>query len=344
MPALALSLPSPGHHVLSWRFHTLYASTNRHARLKGGSLCVSSIIGGSGHVGTYLVPSLVEAGHEVVNLTRGKRQPYQQHAAWKSVEQVVVDRGRMEADGIFGQRVADLRPDVVIDMICFTLDSAMQLVEALRGRVQHLLSYGTIWVHGPSVQVPTTEEQPRRPFGEYGIQKAAIEAYLLDQTRRYGFPATVVHPGHIVGPGWAPLNPQGISTLASLSRSPAARSWRCPTWAWRRCTTSTPRTWPSFSWRSLANWSTAVGQSFHAVSPGALSLRGYAESVYRLVRPAARVALPAAGSPGRNRSSRSWRKPPGTTSRTAPIAASPRRSVWWATSRATPRCRPSTRR
>ena len=102
---------------------------------------------------------------------------------------------------------ADLRPDVVIDMICFTLESATHLVEALRGRVQHLLTAGTIWVHGPSVQVPTTEEQPRRPFGEYGIQKAAIEAYLLDQTRRYGFPATVVHPGHIVGPGWAPLNP-----------------------------------------------------------------------------------------------------------------------------------------
>ena len=31
------------------------------------------IIGGSGHVGTYLVPRLVEAGHEVVNVTRGQR-------------------------------------------------------------------------------------------------------------------------------------------------------------------------------------------------------------------------------------------------------------------------------
>ncbi|HIQ05374.1 MAG TPA: NAD(P)-dependent oxidoreductase [Anaerolineae bacterium] len=29
------------------------------------------IIGGTGHVGTYLVPRLVEAGHEVISLSRG---------------------------------------------------------------------------------------------------------------------------------------------------------------------------------------------------------------------------------------------------------------------------------
>ncbi|HZP83080.1 MAG TPA: hypothetical protein VFB21_15675 [Chthonomonadaceae bacterium] len=35
------------------------------------------IIGGSGHVGTYLVPRLVEAGQGVINLSRGQREPYQ---------------------------------------------------------------------------------------------------------------------------------------------------------------------------------------------------------------------------------------------------------------------------
>jgi nucleoside-diphosphate-sugar epimerase len=62
--------------------------------------------------------------------------------------------------------------------------------------VQHFLHTGTIWVHGPSVAVPTTEMQPRKPFGEYGIQKAAIEAYLINEARRNGFPVTIVHPGH----------------------------------------------------------------------------------------------------------------------------------------------------
>jgi nucleoside-diphosphate-sugar epimerase len=35
-----------------------------------------AIVGGSGHVGTYLVPRLVAAGHDVVNVSRGKREPY----------------------------------------------------------------------------------------------------------------------------------------------------------------------------------------------------------------------------------------------------------------------------
>ena len=44
-------------------------------------------------------------------------------------------------------------------------------------------------------------------FDQYGIDKAAIEAYLLEEAQRSGFPANVLHPGHIVGPGWMPLNP-----------------------------------------------------------------------------------------------------------------------------------------
>jgi len=31
--------------------------------------------------------------------------------------------------------------------------------------------------------------------------------------------------------------------------------------------------------KAMANWSTSVGESFHAVSPTALTLRGYAEAV-----------------------------------------------------------------
>jgi len=50
------------------------------------------IIGGSGHVGTYLVPALVQRGHEVVNVCRGAARPYRPHPAWKAAEQVVVDR------------------------------------------------------------------------------------------------------------------------------------------------------------------------------------------------------------------------------------------------------------
>jgi nucleoside-diphosphate-sugar epimerase len=239
------------------------------------------VIGGTGHVGTYLVPRLVETGHEVVVLARWQREPYQPNGAWKWVERQTIDRASQEADGTFGSIVAGLGPDSVIDLICFTLDSARHLTEALAGRVQHFLHCGTIWVHGPSVVVPVTETQPRRPFGEYGIQKAAIEAYLLDQARRHGFPATVLHPGHIVGPGWAPLNPAGHFNPAVFGILGRGEELALPNLGMETVHHVHADDVAQIFMQALAHWSVAVGESFHTVSPAAITLRGYAESVSR---------------------------------------------------------------
>jgi len=237
------------------------------------------IIGGAGHVGTYLVPRLVEAGHEVINISRGQRGPYQPHAAWKSVRQVVADREAEDKAGTFGQQVRELKPDVVIDMICFTLESARHLATVLRGQVQHFLHCGTIWVHGPTVQAPATEEQPRRPFGEYGIQKAAIEAYLLDEARRNGFPATMLHPGHIVGPGWEPLNPAGHFNPQVFAKLARGEELALPNLGMETIHHVHADDVAQAFMQALANRSMAVGESFHVVSSAALTLRGYAESM-----------------------------------------------------------------
>ncbi len=237
------------------------------------------IIGGTGHIGTYLVPHLVGAGHEVICINRGQHEPYQPHTAWKSVQHVAMDRVAEEKAGTFGSRVHDLKPDVVIDMICFTLDSARHLVEALKGQVQHFLHCGTIWVHGPSLMVPTTEEQPRRPFGDYGIQKAAIEVYLLDQARRHAFPATVLHPGHIVGPGWVPLNPAGNFNPQVFGRLAHGEELALPNLGLETVHHVHAEDVAQAFWKALDHWSRAVGESFHVVSPAALTLRGYAEAM-----------------------------------------------------------------
>jgi nucleoside-diphosphate-sugar epimerase len=167
------------------------------------------VIGAMGHIGTYLVPRLVAAGHDVIAVSRGRREPYHAATAWQHVERITLDRATAESTGEFGARIAALRADIIIDLICFELESAKHLVGALQGRVQHFLHCGTLWVHGASEVVPVEESAPRRPFGHYGVQKAAIEAWLLEQSRTDNFPATVLHPGHITGPGWVPINPAG---------------------------------------------------------------------------------------------------------------------------------------
>ena len=136
------------------------------------------VIGATGHVGTYLVPRLVRAGHEVVALSRGEREPYLPAPEWRRVERVLVDREAEDAAGKFGQRVAALAADAVVDMLCFAPGSVQQLVDALRPTRPLLLHCGTIWVHGPVARVPVTEDEPRTAYGEYGTGKAATEALL----------------------------------------------------------------------------------------------------------------------------------------------------------------------
>jgi nucleoside-diphosphate-sugar epimerase len=238
-----------------------------------------AVIGGSGHIGSYLTPRLVENGHTVLCVSRGERQPYVAHGAWNQVEQVTLDRAAEEAKGTFGTKIRELEADCVIDLTAYTLESTRQLVDALRGRVQQFLHCGTIWVHGPSIEVPVTEEQPRKPFGEYGIRKAAIEAYLLDEARRNRFPATVLHPGHLVGTGWVPLNPAANFNPAVFADLAAGREIALPNLGRETLHHVHADDVAQAFVKALAHWSSAVGESFHVVSPAAVSLAGYAEAV-----------------------------------------------------------------
>ncbi len=237
------------------------------------------VIGGRGHIGTYLVPRLVELGHEVVVISRGQQQPYQPHGAWSKVRQVSADRAAEDAAGTFGRRVRALEPDVVVDLICFELESARQLVEGIRGQATHLLHCGTIWVHGPSVEVPTTEEQPRRPFGDYGVKKEAIERYLLDESRHGGLPATVLHAGHIVGPGWEPVSPAADFDPGPFTALAQGRELLLPNLGMETVHHVHADDVAQSFVQAMANRSAAMGESFHVVSPAALTLRGYAEAV-----------------------------------------------------------------
>jgi len=178
------------------------------------------LIGGSGHVGTYLVPALADRGHDVVNVSRGTAAPYRPHPAWKAIEQVHVDRTVEESKGTFGSRIAALDADIVIDMIAFELEGTQQLVQALHGRVEHYLFCSSIWVYGHATSIPSTEVDRPNAIDTYGVNKAKIERWLMRQARRNGFPATCFRPGHIVGEG---LVRPGTQALLLAIRTMEAR-------------------------------------------------------------------------------------------------------------------------
>jgi nucleoside-diphosphate-sugar epimerase len=237
------------------------------------------VVGATGHIGSYLVPRLVAEGHEVVAMSRGLRSPYVEGPAWDQVERVPTDRDAEDAAGTFGPRVAALRPDAVVDLVCFTVPSARQLLEALAPAGSYLLHCGTIWVHGSAVEVPVTEDAARRPFGDYGTQKAAIEKLLIGEARRGTLLCTVLHPGHIVGPGWAPVNPAGNFNLDVFSRLAKGDELCLPNLGLETVHHVHADDVAQGFAKALANPGAASGEAFHVVSGRALTLRGYAESV-----------------------------------------------------------------
>jgi nucleoside-diphosphate-sugar epimerase len=235
------------------------------------------VIGATGHVGSYLVPRLVRAGHEVVALSRGAREPYVPAPEWSAVARVTADREAEDAAGAFGERIAALAPDAVVDMLCFTPESARQLLDALRPARPLLLHCGSIWVHGPVARVPVTEDEPRTAYGEYGTGKAAIEALLHRETIAGGVPSVVLHPGHITGP-WPSITPAGNLDLDG----------------WRRLATGEPLALPGLglgvlhhvhaddvaqAFERALTHPAAIGSSFHVVSEQAMTLRGLAAGV-----------------------------------------------------------------
>jgi nucleoside-diphosphate-sugar epimerase len=235
------------------------------------------VIGGSGHVGSFLVPRLVRAGHEVINLTRGARAPYVDDEAWTEVEQIQVDRAAEDAAGTFGQRIATLEADVVVDMICFTPESAAALVEALRGQIGHLVHCGTIWRYGVSLKQPMREDDTSPPFGEYGTQKAAIAELLAAETRSGGLVTTVLQPGHISGPGWPPIGPLGNLDPNIWYALSAGQEIAVPGLGAELMHHVHADDVAQAFQLAVEQRDAAAGESFNVVAPSALTVRGFLE-------------------------------------------------------------------
>lgn len=238
------------------------------------------VVGGSGHIGTYLVPRLVRAGHEVINVSRGTRCAYTAAPEWESVRQVTADREHEDREGRFGRRIAELEPDVVVDLVCFTIESATALVEALRGNAGHLLHCGSIWRYGVSRKLPMSEHEDcaDAPFGEYGIQKQRIARMLKRETAAGGLDTTSLHPGHIVGPGWHPIGPLGNLDPAVWHALSAGATLRIPgIGAELMHHVHADDVAQAFE-HAVARRAQAAGEDFNIVAPSALNVRGYAET------------------------------------------------------------------
>ncbi len=240
------------------------------------------VIGGTGHIGSYLVPRLVLAGHNVKVIARHSHPRYSiSNFGWERVEWILVDdRRKAEEDGSWKKLMESFEVDVVIDLICYTPEQNRMMIESFKGRIRHFLHCGSIWAYGATLRAPCQESFPRNPFGGYGINKAKIEADLIREYQTNGFPATIIHPGHISGPKWLPIDPQGtISGVGVYEKLARGEVVELPGSGLATLHHVHADDLAQLFQRAIERRNVAIGEAFSGVAPYAMSFLGCAEFV-----------------------------------------------------------------
>ena len=163
------------------------------------------VIGGSGHIGSYLVRELVKKGYTVYAVMRGNRTPYgYEEEVWDKVHIVQMSRAELYESSF----IEELNAEVVCDLIAFDLEGVKKIVSKIKNDAFYI-QIGSIWTYENKMYRPVDEEHPKNSLSAYGKAKGEIEEYLLALAREKKLRATVIHPGHISGKEWQPINPQG---------------------------------------------------------------------------------------------------------------------------------------
>ena len=153
------------------------------------------VIGGTGLISTAIVQQLVDRGDAVTVFNRGRTLV----RVRGSIEILVGDRW---LPGSLEGAVSGRTWDAVIDMTAFAPANGDQLVQAFWGRTAQVVLCSTVCVYGgPAVELPIRETSPRSPFGNYGVNKAAIEQRLLERSGQHGTVATILRPSFTTGEG-----------------------------------------------------------------------------------------------------------------------------------------------
>jgi nucleoside-diphosphate-sugar epimerase len=136
-------------------------------------------------------------------------------------------------------------------------------------------------VYGHATTVPSVETDPTNAIDAYGIKKANIERWLLQQACRDGFPATSFRPGHIVGEGWVPINPQANANPDVFSAIARGEALALPNLGLEMLHHVHADDVAQWIICAIEQRAASIGEVFNTVSSHALTLRGYAEAIYR---------------------------------------------------------------
>ncbi len=181
------------------------------------------ITGAAGFINGYLVPELLEAGHEVIGLDDFSKygrltKSYDDHPRYQFVEGDAKDVGLMtELASDVDQVVAaaamiggisyfhEFAYDLLAEnerILASTFDAAIASHKA--GRLKRIIVVSSSMVYESATTFPTPEGAEKTsppPISTYGFQKLASEYFAAGAWEQFQLPYTIVRPFNCVGIG-----------------------------------------------------------------------------------------------------------------------------------------------
>ena len=254
------------------------------------------VTGGTGHSGSYIVPELIAAGHEVTGLARSDTAAAAVSALGAKVRRGDLQdlEGLMEAaadsDGVIHVAFRrDLLPSGGIDAVtAVEFEQVAAFGEALAGTGKPLVAAGSIGGPGQGLGRPATEEDPALPSGEEhkGTLRVrnVVERAVIGLAER-GVRSSVVRIANIAH---STTDRAGfLPTLIALAKEKGAAGYPG----------DGANLWNAVHARDVASLfrlaleKGPAGRYWHAVGDGGIPLREIAEAI------GSRLGLPAVSIP-----------------------------------------------
>lgn len=171
------------------------------------------VTGGSGFIGSHLIPKLIELGHDVYSLERYVTGRYVLGA-----HKAPTVFGDLRDGFVIRKMVKRIQPDAVIHLasispVAYSYDhpqevfevnalGTINLAEACLHEVhnfKHFLYAGTSEEYGNHTKFPIKEDAELRPNSPYSVSKVAADKYLHYMKDAYEFPVTILRPFNTYG-------------------------------------------------------------------------------------------------------------------------------------------------
>ena len=183
------------------------------------------VTGGAGFIGSHIVDSYIDSGHEVLildNLSSGVEANLNKKASFQNIDITSPE---------VGQVIKDFAPEVInhhaaqinvresvsnpsFDAKVNILGSLNLLEAAKQASVKHFIFASTGGaVYGDTDTIPTPEDHQTQPLSPYGISKRSVELYLHYYAKSAGINYIILRYSNVYGPRQNPHGEAGVVAI-----------------------------------------------------------------------------------------------------------------------------------